>query len=92
MKWDNESIAVCEGALPHAFLFYTEQCSPGTFYRSAVPEDIVNGNPNPLNWGRPTAVLTNQNCDIKKFFRNHVIVFSELHLFYHHNPPDPDSH
>lgn len=60
----------------YAMKWDNESIAVWTFYRSSVPEDITAGKPDPTKWGPPTAVLTNQNCDIKKFFRNHVIVFN----------------
>ncbi|EJD47662.1 hypothetical protein AURDEDRAFT_113324 [Auricularia subglabra TFB-10046 SS5] len=59
MRWDEASIDVW------------------FFYRAAVPHDIVLGAPNPTlqNWGLPSASLTNEACDLKKYFRDHAIVF-----------------
>ncbi|VDB99648.1 unnamed protein product [Peniophora sp. CBMAI 1063] len=45
------------------------------FYRVAVPQDIINGEPDPSNWGTPVAQLAPDNCDIEKYFYNHNIIF-----------------
>ncbi|KAJ8584331.1 glycoside hydrolase family 16 protein [Rhizopogon salebrosus TDB-379] len=46
-----------------------------SFYRAAIPQDIVQGEPNPSNWGEPVAALSNQGCNITQYFTNHSIVF-----------------
>jgi len=46
-----------------------------SFYRAAVPQDIVQGSPNPANWGVPVAALGPAGCDPLKFFVNHSIIF-----------------
>ena len=46
-----------------------------SFYRSAVPADIVSGEPNPSGWGEPVAALLPGGCDLSKFFMNHSIIF-----------------
>lgn len=46
-----------------------------SFYRAAVPEDIVNGLPDPSTWGEPDAELAPNSCNINQFFANHSIVF-----------------
>ncbi|OAX42990.1 glycoside hydrolase family 16 protein [Rhizopogon vinicolor AM-OR11-026] len=46
-----------------------------SFYRAAVPQDIVQGEPEPSNWGEPVAALSNQSCNITQYFANHSIVF-----------------
>ncbi|KAH7100256.1 concanavalin A-like lectin/glucanase domain-containing protein [Auriculariales sp. MPI-PUGE-AT-0066] len=60
MRWDNSSIDIW------------------FFYRATVPQDIVQGNPKPTyqNWGRPSASLSNLNCDLKKYFRKHAIIIN----------------
>ncbi|KAJ6610875.1 concanavalin A-like lectin/glucanase domain-containing protein [Mycena sp. CBHHK59/15] len=59
MKWDETGIA-----------------SPGdSFYRSAIPQDITSGSPNPANWGTPVAALAPAACDPLTFFVNHSIIF-----------------
>lgn len=46
-----------------------------SFFRVAVPQDIVDGIPNPMNWGLPSATLDTTRCDLPKFFIDHQIVF-----------------
>ncbi|CAA7265779.1 unnamed protein product [Cyclocybe aegerita] len=46
-----------------------------SFYRAAVPRDIVDGTPNPSEWGIPSARLHSSQCDIGKYFANHSIIF-----------------
>ncbi|KAG1757546.1 glycoside hydrolase family 16 protein [Suillus lakei] len=46
-----------------------------SFYRSTIPLDITQGEPNPSNWGEPVAALSTQSCNITQFFANHSIVF-----------------
>ncbi|KIM48180.1 glycoside hydrolase family 16 protein [Hebeloma cylindrosporum] len=46
-----------------------------SFYRAAIPKDVAAGNPNPSGWGLPSARLHASQCDIRKFFGNHSIVF-----------------
>ncbi|KAI0283293.1 concanavalin A-like lectin/glucanase domain-containing protein [Russula aff. rugulosa BPL654] len=45
------------------------------FYRVAIPEDILEGIPNPANWPTPTATLEPAGCDPLKFFQDHTIIF-----------------
>ncbi|KAJ7630965.1 glycoside hydrolase family 16 protein [Roridomyces roridus] len=46
-----------------------------SFYRSAIPQDITAGSPNPDNWGTPSASLAPATCDPLTNFVNHSIVF-----------------
>jgi len=46
-----------------------------SFYRAAVPQDIVEGSPTPERWGTPSAVLEPDSCDPLAFFKNHSIIF-----------------
>jgi len=46
-----------------------------SFYRAAVPKDIVQGIPDPSNWGLPVAELWPQGCDPLTYFANHSIIF-----------------
>ncbi|KAH7883608.1 concanavalin A-like lectin/glucanase domain-containing protein [Phlebopus sp. FC_14] len=46
-----------------------------SFYRAAIPQDIVQGLPNPSNWGEPVAELASSGCNITQYFANHSIVF-----------------
>lgn len=46
------------------------------FPRTNIPADITAGNPNPANWGLPSAKFVgNQGCDIDSHFKNNNIVF-----------------
>lgn len=45
------------------------------FYRVAIPQDILEGIPNPANWPNPTATLEPAGCDPLTFFVNHSIIF-----------------
>jgi hypothetical protein len=47
----------------------------GSFYRAAVPQDVLQGNPNPLLWGIPSAWLDPSGCNPLTFFANHSIIF-----------------
>ncbi|KAI0863173.1 glycoside hydrolase family 16 protein [Xylaria cubensis] len=40
-----------------------------------IPADIAAGNPDPSNWGTPTASFSGGSCDIDANFMNHNIVF-----------------
>ncbi|GLB36174.1 putative glycosyl hydrolases family 16 [Lyophyllum shimeji] len=46
-----------------------------SFYRAAIPKDILDGSPDPSQWGAPSAALEPKNCDPLQFFANHSIVF-----------------
>lgn len=46
-----------------------------SFYRAAIPEDVIAGTPVPATWGPPSAILGPAKCNITKFFHNHTIVF-----------------
>jgi hypothetical protein len=46
-----------------------------SFYRAAVPQDVLLGRPNPSTWGTPSAWLDPTHCDPSKFFVNHSIIF-----------------
>ncbi|CAK5280537.1 unnamed protein product [Mycena citricolor] len=46
-----------------------------SFYRSAIPGDILAGSPNPANWGPPVAALAPASCDPITNFVNHSIIF-----------------
>lgn len=46
-----------------------------SFYRAAVPQDIIEGQPNPNDWGTPVAMLLPGGCDPIANFVNHSIVF-----------------
>ncbi|KAH9946640.1 glycoside hydrolase family 16 protein [Amylocystis lapponica] len=46
-----------------------------SFYRAAVPADVVSGEPTPSTWGVPVAVLEPSGCNPITNFVNHSIVF-----------------
>ncbi|KAK1233569.1 hypothetical protein PQX77_003255 [Marasmius sp. AFHP31] len=49
-----------------------------SFFRAAVPQDIVANAPNPALWGKPSAALMPDLCDPIAFFKNHSIIFGQL--------------
>jgi hypothetical protein len=57
-----------------------ELFAEGNFYRVAIPEDILEGIPNPANWPTPTATLEPAGCDPLKFFQDHTIIFGASRL------------
>jgi hypothetical protein len=76
MKWDENSISICESF----FLLLLRMCIlrgryAGSFYRAAIPKDIIAGTPNPSLWGLPSATLLNTKCNITDYFWSHAIVF-----------------
>jgi hypothetical protein len=44
------------------------------FRRGSIPGDLSSGNPNPANWGNPTAKFSG-SCNIDQHFQNHNIIF-----------------
>ncbi|KAF8078599.1 glycoside hydrolase family 16 protein [Lyophyllum atratum] len=46
-----------------------------SFYRAAIPKDIIEGTPDPSQWGNPSAALEPKNCDPLQYFVNHSIIF-----------------
>ncbi|KAI3621797.1 glycoside hydrolase family 16 protein [Moniliophthora roreri] len=46
-----------------------------SFFRAAVPQDVVANAPNPSLWGKPSALLEPEGCDPIQFFKNHSIIF-----------------
>jgi hypothetical protein len=80
MKWDENDISICthaHGSFPSGGNL---TASTGSFYRAAIPKDVVAGNPNPSGWGLPSARLHASQCDIRKYFGNHSIVFGQSAL------------
>lgn len=77
MKWDENSIAVCELRVRLQQVLPDFNECKGSFYRVAVPQDIVNGTPNPSSWGAPSAVLEASHCNLGQYFANHSIVFGK---------------
>jgi len=52
------------------------EISTWSFYRAAIPQDIIAGRPNPSHWGVPSARLLPTNCNpLSKFFINMSIIF-----------------
>jgi len=45
------------------------------FYRVAIPQDVLEGIPNPANWPKPTATLGAAGCNILEYFQNHTVIF-----------------
>lgn len=54
----------------------------GSFYRAAIPRDVIEGAPTPSEWGLPSAILHNSMCKITDFFRSHKIIFGVCVGFY----------
>jgi hypothetical protein len=46
-----------------------------SFFRAAIPADVMAGTPSPSSWGAPSAMLKNTQCNIGKYFAWHSIVF-----------------
>ncbi|KAJ7293602.1 glycoside hydrolase family 16 protein [Mycena rebaudengoi] len=46
-----------------------------SFYRSAIPQDISAGSPDPSKWGTPVAALSPAACDPFEFFINQSMIF-----------------
>jgi len=50
--------------------------STWSFYRAAIPQDILAGTPNPSGWGTPAAELSPKNCTpLSNYFINMSMVF-----------------
>lgn len=95
MKWDENSISVCECHLTlYLFNAILYKGYIGSFFRVGVPDDINQGTPNPSAWGAPSATLSNTSCNIEQYFVNHSIVFGKCNLFsilfISNYPPSPD--
>lgn len=77
MKWDDQGIAVCAPVhLPRSGITTAHpRVRLGSFYRAAVPADVLEGSPNPSTWGEPVAMLDPSGCDPIANFVNHSIVF-----------------
>jgi hypothetical protein len=77
MKWDEDGIGVCL-SIPFFFSFLFRSCFfVGSFYRAAIPQDILSGAPDPSNWGVPVAFLDPSQCDPSKYFVNHSLIFGK---------------
>ncbi|KAF9533563.1 concanavalin A-like lectin/glucanase domain-containing protein [Crepidotus variabilis] len=46
-----------------------------SFFRAAIPRDIITGTPNPSLWGLPSARLLNTKCNISQMFAKHTVIF-----------------
>ncbi|KAF9787254.1 glycoside hydrolase family 16 protein [Thelephora terrestris] len=46
------------------------------FARDKIPQDILDGSPDPGSWGTPIASWTNQSCDIQNAFRDMQLVIN----------------
>ncbi|KAH9849779.1 glycoside hydrolase family 16 protein [Lenzites betulinus] len=46
-----------------------------SFYRAAIPSDVLSGQPDPSSWGEPVAMLAPDDCDPISNFVNHSIIF-----------------
>ena len=57
--------------------FSLSEIALGSFFRAAVPDDVVNGSPTPSSWGAPVAVLEPADCNPLTNFVNHSIIFGE---------------
>ena len=80
-KWDENEIATCAcepiESTPDTVISHRFGCL-GSFYRAAIPQDILAGTPNPSGWGTPAAKLVPTNCNpFSNFFMNMSIVFGE---------------
>jgi hypothetical protein len=75
MKWDENGIAVCMYHSLFPSYVRHRMITSGSFYRAAVPLDVVAGAPNPSTWGPPVAQLSPDGCDIESNFVNHSIIF-----------------
>ena len=54
----------------------------GSFYRAAIPGDVIEGTPVPSTWGPPSAILGPAKCNISNFFHNHTIVFGASYIIF----------
>lgn len=54
----------------------TDGISSYFFPKGSVPDDISSGSPDPSSWGQPMAHWPATNCDMSKYFYNHVVVFT----------------
>lgn len=60
----------------YAMEWTSSQISVWFFSRGSEPSDINSANPNPTNWGSPTASFASgSSCDIDSHFMNNNIVF-----------------
>ncbi|GAA6020804.1 hypothetical protein JCM11491_004658 [Sporobolomyces phaffii] len=68
-----------QGGGVFAVLWNYEGIAMYTFPRNAVPADITSGTPQVLDWGTPTAFLSNTNCSIfDNFYEMKIVINSNL--------------
>lgn len=60
----------------YAMEWNNEEINVFFFPRSSIPQDILEGNPNPANWGKPKANFRASACDMERHFKEHKIVFN----------------
>lgn len=82
MKWDETGIAVCKWRRSMPIIQISRKFPlTGYFYRVSLPQDILDGVPDPTTWVTPSAMLSPEGCDPFKYFNNHAIVFGEFEPF-----------
>ncbi|KAI0792005.1 glycoside hydrolase family 16 protein [Abortiporus biennis] len=59
----------------YAHIWTSNEIKVWFFQRQQIPQDILDGQPNPNSWGTPFGAFTNGNCDIADAFKNQKIVF-----------------
>lgn len=56
--------------------FDENSISVWSFYRAAIPKDLLNGTPNPSSWSTPSATLDSAGCNpISQYFNKQSVVF-----------------
>ncbi|KAI0825151.1 glycoside hydrolase family 16 protein [Trametes gibbosa] len=77
-EWSRASygpIFDAQGGGAFAMKWDDEGIAVWSFYRAAIPQDVLNGQPDPSSWGEPVAMLDPSGCDPITNFVNHSIVF-----------------
>jgi len=64
-----------KGGGVYAMMWDNLSISVWFFYRSAIPDDILGGLPDPETWPLPDAQLSGLACPINQYFHNHNIIF-----------------
>jgi len=78
LEWSKSSYGPAfdaQGGGVFAMKWDQDGISVWSFYRVAVPQDIIDGNPDPSKWPTPVATLAPDNCNPLQYFQNHSIVF-----------------